>query len=580
MTLAASGTDMNGHQREGTQAARVLIGLQIVLALAVLVAVAFYLSDAGRYLVTSPAPPVRVWLLLACAAAASVFAARSADWLRNTILLGLLAALWLSCRAMPLGDGHLWRRLAMAGEVSWSELGSTTLYAAAARWLGPGALAWLSPAAGVLSTWCWLHVHAQLRRASGTALTATTMFLETMTWLSSGLLVVFLFGFVEQTQWSVPPLLLACGHFWHYSNAAAATDLRERDPRRHLLLAVAWLTLAGAMHAQHLGLLLGVPMLIALRRRGAWRALGIDLSLALAGVAAVLGAVLLAVRGLGFSIVAGHVHGGADGRLLLSLTELFAPAHCSLIGLVLAFAAPVAVLVALATIHRPLTAARSSGDAGLLLLSLGYLAFVVLMGFDLGWPQDVDLMVTMSPPLLLWSARQLTANAATAGAGRRALLSLGLLLLGSATWCICGPLLRAREATFEQDNGPNATLRIDGSKAERGALRRRSSTPGEVVQVEVIGPPGSSWLAYEGPAHPGYSGFAYSGLIDLQLADAVLQTPRVGAGILDREGRAHFAYTLKAAPNGALLAIQAVVAQAASGPVKERFSAAAFFLQN
>ncbi len=515
----------------------------------------FAMLRAGQQVMLTPGPPWRVWgVLLGVALFALLLTRRGVgERPRNLLLAVGLGALWASCRAMPLGDAYLWRRHAVDGVVTWSEMGSSALYALVARVLGPHAIEWLSPVAGVIATYCWLQVLASLRRRDE-PVTRVTVLGDLLVWMGSGVLVTFCFGFVEHTQWGVAPLLLACGRWARYPGGAL--------PGRDFAVGGAWLGLAAVMHAQYAGLLVALPLLALanVHHRGV-RAAAFDLASGLIGAGAVAAGVFAIVWLTGLRIVSGHVHGGADGNLLVPLGELFGADHLTLVGLVLLFAAPAlaaACLVVLLSLRGALAGLRGSG---LELLAAGYVAFVVLMQFDLGWPQDVDLMVTMSAPLSLLIARLLHHGLDRARAPIRSALLLGLSALLLSTWSIAGPLLRPIEAPVPQQNQAGATLQLVARE-------------GRSVTLEVRGPAGAEFLVFEGPYSPGYSGFAYSGGIDLRLADKLLDTPKVAAGKLDAQGLATVPYSPRADARGRLLAVQAMVSQ--PGP-RVRFSAAVTF---
>ncbi|MCB9884311.1 MAG: hypothetical protein H6838_02400 [Planctomycetes bacterium] len=528
----------------------------------------FALLHAGRLVVLTPGPPLRVWAALLGAALLALLLTRRGvgeRW-RNLLLSLALGGLWVSCRAMPLGDAYLWRRHAGDGVVTWSEMGSSALYALVARLLGPGAIEWLSPLAGIVATWCWLQVLASLRRA-GEPATRITVLGDLLVWMGSGVMVTFCFGYVEHTQWGVAPLLLACGSWSRYPHAAL--------PGRAFAIGASWLGLAAMMHAQYVGLLVAIPLLALANvpRRGLRAAL-LDL---VSGVIAVL-AVAAGVFGLvwlsGLRIVSGHVHGGADGQLLMPFGALLGAEHLTLVGLVLLFAVPALAAACLVVLFSLRTALAGVRGGGIELLAAGYVAFVVLMQFDLGWPQDVDLMVTMSAPLSLLVARLLHHGLDRAHRPIRSALLLGLFALLFSTWSIAGPLLRPIDAPVAQQNQPGATLLLTGRD-------------GDQVTLEVRGPAGAPFVVFEGPPSPGYSGFAYSGRIDLRLADKLLDTPKVAAGTLDAQGIATVRYAPRRDAGGALLAVQAMVSQPVAsqprasqtspGPVSVRFSAAVTF---
>ncbi len=542
----------------------------------VLIGTGFYVVDARRMSLWSP-PPSRVWVALAAAFAVAWVGARLrlTAGVRHALITACLGAIWFTCRAMPVGDAYHWRRLAQEGVVAWSEPGSTAVHALVCAMFGPAALEWIAPFVGLVATWCWLRVAGSLRgngRGDGLALAV---------WIASGLSTVFASGYVEQTQLGVPFLLLACGGLWHYANSAGVLHAR-----RSLAAGAAWLGLAAVMHGQNTVLAIGVPLIVVLVRgpcsRAAWR----DLAVAVAAAGAAVGTVVAAIVATGFERRVGHLWGGADGSHFVPLVDaagslfgdpaLLSRAHLGLVGLVLAFAAPAAPAACLALALSGRRALVEAGDGALAVLAAGYVGFTVWLNFDLGWPQDIDLMVTMAPPLLLLTVRALDARIAN-GPVLRAALAAAMVVFTVATWTLAGPVLRPVEIRLQQGNQPGAALFVGGIGSDHGPIRVAGTASGSLVELAIEGPPGAAFVVFEGEPRAGYSGFVYGGVIDLRLADRLLDTPRAGAGVLDANGRARLQYRVRSDGDG-LLAVQAMVAQPEPGPVKVRFSAAAWFL--
>lgn len=272
-----------------------------------------------------------------------------------------------------------------------------------------GAVRYVSPVFGTLTIICFLVL---ARRIS--ALADVPLWIAQSFFTATPLLFWFVTGYTENTFLAIPAVLLAL-HFllkW-----LAAPHLG----RRPMIIGFAFLALAAAFHVEFVFLLGPGGLFLLMRSRASVRDKVVDLAAAvLTGsvtIAVVLGVIVVA----GGVLTPGNSGGGYDGDLFvpfslgdgpsLSTFTFFSHAHLIQAANIAVHAAP-ALVIALPVVmiglvrqsrrgeHR-LTVSPAQGDMFLLLavLSLGYLLFVSIWGFDLGPVGDLDLMLTMDVPL-------------------------------------------------------------------------------------------------------------------------------------------------------------------------------------
>jgi len=442
-----------------------------------------------------PPVPVVAWLLAYLALA---WAARRRRWIA-ALLPFTLFALYLSREVPPFGDTGFWRQHAGRTALYLSEpLSQAVLHLARAH------LDLVAPVVGLLAAAAWLLAWRGDRLAGA------------LWYLGSGLHLCFFRGFVENTQLAVPCALLYL---------ALLTRHRASGSRRDIIAAGACLALACLCHGQNVAL---APALLLAGRR----------ALLGAAAAAVVTAVVLALLlALGFTFEAGNLGGGANRTLFAPLGS-DAPGHEARVAAILTGAAPVAWLAPFLFLRRP----RALRDPVTAVAALGGLAFVALVEFDLGFPQDWDVMVALTLPLHLHAARRLPAAAA--------------LLPPALAWALMAAFLLPPGTG--QPNGPRAALEVAGAPVgeARGPFTIALAPGARAVTLDWRGPPGSLARLYAGSPNPGHGGSACRGFLDVGTPPDYADLRLLFEGSLDGSGFARASLPLPDAPGGFRLSVQ------------------------
>jgi hypothetical protein len=332
-------------------------------------------------------------------------------WLLSAVLLGL----YLTLRACPLGDHGYWRHLARTDVLFLSQPMTNAVYRGVYLAFGPEALPFVSPVSGFFSALAFFTVCDRLFFEGRAGADAAGKHLCAVYYLGSGVQLIFFFNYVETTQLSVPLLffyILALARYCRGRDTGRKGGLQRN---RDLILAAFLLALAALMHGQIVFLLPSLPLAILIRR-GPARQLGRmrrELLVMTASIAVVVGAAGLLLHAAGFSFRVGHAAGGGDSTLLvpLVLDEALADRRFGMFWVEhFLEVANIVVMTSPAAFALPLLLAVKGAARGgrfpltpwfLALTALGYLGFLFVCNFDLGVPEDYDLMISMAVPLNL-----------------------------------------------------------------------------------------------------------------------------------------------------------------------------------
>jgi len=358
-------------------------------------------------------------------------------WLAALLLFGL----YLSQAARPLGDHH--QRVEQMGtrQLAGSEILSQLAYS---LWYRAGLDAsLLPPVAGLLTAGLFFSL---VRRLTGDGEWPPPWWPPAL-YAASAVHLVFFRGFIENTSMSIPFVLAFAGALLSYLRAPELA-------LRRVALASLWLTLGCAVHGQVAFLLPALPAVVLMKEHGASGSRIRRLSVLTGTAAAVAGGVVLGVwclvSVLGYRLVPGNMQGGGDHEMFVPFEAprgfatftFLSVNHMVRIGNILAAASPSLLLLGVWRCAREATLLRRLGPSWDLvlpaILTLAYLAFITLWNFDLGFPGDYDLMMTMAVVAQLlvvvlvarWRSAPRWALAAAAGVG----------ILSS--WSLVSPFLR------------------------------------------------------------------------------------------------------------------------------------------
>jgi hypothetical protein len=491
-------------------------------------------------------------------------------WLGKPLAAASLCWLFATHRVLTMGDGHWWRKASREGTVTWAEPLSSHLQAVLYRVFGPEALELLPIACGFAATWIWLGITDRLIAAHpGSA--PRQRWLAAALWASAGALCGFFYRYVEHSQIGVPLLLLGLATLSRWSHAVLAGrdsgPADERDFRR----GTRWLLLAALLHLQYSGMFVaavGAAWLVGWRH-GAGRSLQRLAAVLGWVVAGALGCWLLFCFGP-FTSFVGSVGGGADARLLTPFVDaegswtgpgaLFGADHLALTASLLLVAVPLA-LPFFAAVLVPASLARTHTELVASSAAFAWLLFVSLYGFDLGWPTDADLMLSMSVALAWLTAGWWLPAVAAARPLAQGAAGLGSCLAVLATWSVLAPLVRPTAANVSQANTALADLRLEGPDglvaAEGPGPFRVVAALGTTFTVRARGPAGREFWILRGAPQPAVEGHPYGGVADI----VVQLEPQyfVHAGQFADDGSATATMTVAPLPDGGLPGIQMVV---------------------
>jgi hypothetical protein len=353
---------------------------------------------------------------------------------------------------------------------------------------GRDALGYVAPVVGIVFVFAFLSCCDALfaRGAAAGAMPAIKR-LCCLSLLAASWHLLFTRGYVENTQLGLPFLLLAVADFARYPAAA-----NGRAARRAFVAGSAWLAVASLFHGESLALLPALPLIAWLfppKARAPVARAG-DVGLGLLAIVLATAVAVAALAGLGFYVYPGTLHWGmlvALGAPAPGAATSLAPEHIRSVGNILLLASPLALLAPLSLAHR--AGRRGPGPVGLahpflVVLALGYCGFTWVFRFELGFPRDFDLMLSLAL-LLHLHLLQVAFPLLESRSGR---WLLGIVLVAGATlsWSVHGALLvpadAERVAAYDLSHAP--VLLANGHARE---LHLRA---GEGLILEVRRPPG------------------------------------------------------------------------------------------
>lgn len=310
-----------------------------------------------------------------------------------------LTAWSLTTVAQPLGDHVTNLAMAQAGR-AWM---ANPLSAAVNHWIFRGfgleGLDYVAPLAGGIGWWALLLL--ALRCFSTEAVPSPR--LPRMIPLIGATPLIFFRGFVELTQLAVPFAVFALLALRTYDQAKGRST-------RTLGFAAAWLGLAVSLHGAFLSFVPPILVVVAWHHWRDWRRLGGQVAATACVMGAVIGSTLLLLMALDIDLASGHLSGGGDRSLMVPVDgagfryPLGSGAHLEEIANILLVMVPpllLAPLMMLGAASRSALVAWLGTNRWLLAACLGTLGFVGLLGFDLGHPDDLDLMLCTGAPLLI-----------------------------------------------------------------------------------------------------------------------------------------------------------------------------------
>jgi hypothetical protein len=528
------------------------------------------------------APPAVAWLPLALYLG---IAWRTRAWrgsfARRALLAAALLALYGTLRVGHFGDhdGHVHHAGTPILDVA--EPLASWLYHAVRAALGVTAMQYVAPLTGAASALVWLAVGDALLRAEDDRGYARKSALVALCYLASGVHLVFSVNFIEKTLLGIPFIGLYVLGLLRYGDRVQASA--PAVPA--LLAAAAALGVACLMHGQSAFLIPTLVIAIAcLRGRSGWRAALRDVCAAGFLMLAMAVACLTALWLAGFALIPGHSVGGSDASRLVPLQPIdgptfrfvmFSMAHLVDVANILLLAAPLALAGPLHLL-RPAAASVARDRRLLALVSLGGVSFIACWNYDLGFPLDWDLMLTLAVPLQLTLLGSLVANGTRGLGALWAVAGIGAVL----SWAVIGSFTTSQFDPHGQGNSDAARLEVDGVGAgtEGGPFTVTVPVTAPTVSLAVHGPAGARFVVYSGSRNPAGFGRATIGTLEIGTPPDLRDLGVVFAGTLDAAGSAAREVTFEATGPGPLANLQAVVHQP-EGSARPYAMSATFYVE-
>ncbi|MGZ5302482.1 MAG: hypothetical protein ACXWDO_00055 [Bacteroidia bacterium] len=307
---------------------------------------------------------------------------------------------YLSHNAAVLGDRNFWYSYSGSmREALFSELLGSVFYHLIAYVHKPFLIS-ISPFLGSLTALSFLYYTNRLLNESNNS---KTFFIIALFYAASPIHLIFFKNFIEYTCTSIvflPAYVYFCTKYFNESDHKASLT--------YLVKAVIALSLAMLFHGMNLFVW---PVLICciVLKNTAIRNKAIAILTYVTATAIFCFLVILLLKIFGFSIVPGHVDGGGDGRAIKMLSAgdsayQFADMHSkaffmelSNIILLSNFSVPFFLLAVIwfRKKYRSADIQHLGTEVVLMITTLAFIGFIWLWNFDLGFPNDYDLMLSM-----------------------------------------------------------------------------------------------------------------------------------------------------------------------------------------
>lgn len=366
--------------------------------------------------------------------AASIVASLRLPTRWRPALVALVAGtVYFSGSTVPLGDRTQWLDQLRSRQVFVSEPLAQLTYSAAFRaGLDYGVIPVL---VGLASAALYLRLGLAIRQSETTA----DWLVVGSTFLATAVHLVFFRGSIENPPLSLPFAILFVSAAWRSFQEGNRDVGWPRFTGTAALGAVAAL-----FHGQCLFLLpawwLSLSMRDGRRMSAMERAKWVVAAIGMQGIFFVGGLALISA--FGYRVASGNALGGGDAAMFVPLSStggfatfsFFSWAHFVRVANIALVGAPLFFVAAAMSAGRRAAAERP--QPFLSLIALAYLFFVTLWNFDLAFPGDFDLMLSLSPLLGLWVCE------ATRGIHLSWLAMVTGVAAVAVSWSVVEPFLR------------------------------------------------------------------------------------------------------------------------------------------
>lgn len=316
----------------------------------------------------------------------------------------LLAAIWLWMEVRPMGDSGHWLAHAASKDLWLSEFLANYFFHLTYQ-LGIE-FQYVAPVFGALLVLSWFSLKPVLFEPADDGVWWLVL---TFSLTSSVVMALYTRNFIENTLLSVPVLLFHLRYALHYVRTG------QHLSRRY---AAVLLALAILIHGQNMFMLPAFLLLVLIYPAALPTRIAIKVAfhtgLLIMGC---IVTVILLFQLAGFNAVSGNIQGGGDGTRFIPILQsqashfvrflMFSPAHFVELSNIMLHVAPLLLWIPFLLLKTRYTGATSwlkplmndSILASLAIYACAYLGFIFLWNFDLGYPTDLDLMVSLGVTL-------------------------------------------------------------------------------------------------------------------------------------------------------------------------------------
>ncbi len=325
----------------------------------------------------------------------------------------ILFVAYIGLSIQYLGDYAWWIKHASTNILWMSELLSNLTYNFAYN--NGLSMQYVAPIFGWLTCFIYLLIGKEIVCEKDSSYFA---FLYRLSFLSTGISMLFYFNYIENTPLSIPFSLLYLYfaiRYLKYNNKLidlAATSLA--------------LSIACLFHGQNTFLLPSLYILIIFdgMKNSGYKRIVRDITLSTIVIFAVTIISVFVVRTMGYQISPGNISGGGDSERFVALFSdgwtpytkflMFSFEHVSEISNIVIHSSPAVLILAILLVFKAVKRNSSYWSKEIVIdemdpaivvsgvLTLCYLSFIFLWNFDLGFPFDLDLMLSLGFPLSIF----------------------------------------------------------------------------------------------------------------------------------------------------------------------------------
>jgi hypothetical protein len=333
------------------------------------------------------------------------------QYLANLACSFILLVAYISFSIVKLGDYKEWIAIASGSDILYKSelLGNLTYNLAYNSGLK---LYYIAPIFGGITCFVYLLLGKKII-FDKVKDSYNLYFLYKLNFLSAGFSMLYYLNYVENTMLSIPFGLL----YIYY----AAEYLEHQNKLSRLMVASFFLSIACLFHGQNTFLLPSLPFLIligGLRNRNV-KTILLHITASALVILSVVVVVLVILKAVGYQIESGNIYGGGDSQLFVPIFKknatiiftrflMFSISHFMEISNIVLHASPATLILSALLLFNLAKRNKNYFKVNSVIVVTGittlcYLAFIFLWNFDLGFPTDLDLMISLGFPLSIFT---------------------------------------------------------------------------------------------------------------------------------------------------------------------------------